>query len=327
MGLYPGWPNWYVCVVPGFYELSGSVAWAATGAGLAGYTGQAWFAIAQRAAQALASGTGTPLTVGQYVCPVGEATRFNAASMNPVCAVTTRMYLGLGDMVALCAEQNFTAARSTSITPVNSMMSIRFEGLATVDDRTQFNTSIANGGIVTLKTSTTPGTFTYTNLHTYPYQGEDGFSPYSARAADVYCYQGLNGPGDRQGSQTSQIVFNTALMISQLSGLTLTSATLTATNQEAWYNTGSVMMLGKTTVGTGHPTYDPQTPNSTPDVIRQKFKKGQQLTFAIPVTLVQEFVSNGATAFILGDSETTDLDYFGRWAGGPGSWILTVNHK
>jgi hypothetical protein len=122
-------------------------------------------------------------------------------------------------------------------------------------------------------------------------------------------------------------VFNTALMISQLSGLTLTSATMTATNQEVWYSTGAVMMLGHTTVGTGHPTYDPQTPNSTPDVIRQKFKKDQQLTFAIPVTLVQEFVSNGATAFILGDSETTDLDYFGRWAGGPGSWVLTVNHK
>jgi hypothetical protein len=237
------------------------------------------------------------------------------------------MYLGLGDMVALCAEQNWTGARGTSASPTGSMMSIRFEGLATADDRTQFNTSIANGGVVTLKSPTTPGAFTYANLHTYAYQGEDGFIPYNARAADVYCYQGLNGTGDRQGSQTSQIVFNTALMISQLSGLTITSATMTATNQEVWYSTGSVMMLGHTTVGTGHPTYDPQTPNSTPDVIRQKFKKDQQLTFAIPVTLVQEFVSNGATAFILGDSETTDLDYFGRWAGGPGSWVLTVNHK
>jgi hypothetical protein len=326
MGLYPGWPNWYVCVVPGFYELSGSVVWAQT-ASQSGYAGQGWFAIAQQAAQALAAGTGTPLTVGQYVCPVGESVRFNASSMNPVCAGSTRVYLGLGDMVALCAEHNYTSSRGTSTSPTGSMMSIRFVGLSTSDDRTQINSSIASGGTVTINPGPTPGSFTYTNQHTYSYQGQTGFRPYGRRNSDSGCYQGVRGHLDSEGSQTSQIQFNAALMASQLSGHTLTSATLTCTNLTSYYDVGTKLMLGYTTVVPGGLTYHPQVPSSTINVFHQQFKKGQELSFALPISMVQPFVTGGATALLLGDSVTTNLNYYGSWLGGPGNWILKVHFK
>ena len=326
MGLYPGYPQWYVCTVPGFYELSGSVVWSQTG-GQAGYMGQAWFAVAQRAAQALAAGTGTPLTVGAYVCPVGEGVRFNSSSMNPVCTGSTRMYLGLGDMVALCAEQNYTSARGTSTSPVGSQMSIRFVGLATADDRTQFNSSIANGGTVTLASPGSTGTLTYTNQHTYSYQGKTGFSPYGRRNTDLGCYQGVKGNLDSEGSQTAQVVFNSALIASQLTGKTITSATLECTNVDTWYNTGAKLMLGYTTVAPGGTSFQPQSSSTTVNVTHQQFNRNQQLTFAIPVSMVQAFVTGGATAFVMGDSKTTDLNYYGQWKGGPGNWILVVKYK
>ena len=327
MGLIPGWPNWYVCVVPGFYELSGSVVWSQTGAGLAGYTGQAWFAIAERAAQALGAKTGTPLTVGQYVCPVGEATRFNSLSMNPVQTGSTRVYLGLGDMVALCAEQNFTSARGLSTSPVGSMMSIRFVGLATSDDRVQINSLISSGGTVTTTPKPTPGVFTYPCQHTYSYQGAAGFAPYNRRNTDGNCFQGTKGSNDGEGSQTSEIAFNAALIASQLSGHTITSATLTGTNLTSWYKTGTKLMLGWTTITPGTSNFHPLSATSTLNVFHQKFNQGQQLTFAVPISIVQQFVTGGATALALGDSETTDLNYYGSWQGGPGSWTLKVKFQ
>ena len=327
MGLIPGWPNWYVCVMPGFYELSGSVVWSQTGAGLAGYMGQAWFAVAERAAQALGAKTGTPLTVGQYVCPVGEGTRFNTASMNPVQTGSTRMYLGLGDMVALCAEQNFTSSRGLSTSPVGSMMSIRFVGLSASDDRTQINSLISSGGTVTINPVPTPGLFTYQNQHTYSYQGAAGFAPYNRRNTDGTCFQGTNGNSNVEGSQTAEIVFNSALMASQLSGHTITSATLTCTNLTSWYKTGTKLELGWTTITPGTANFHPSASTSTVNVFHQKFDQGQKLTFAIPISIVQEFVTGGATALTLGDSQTTNLNYYGSWQGGPATWILKVKFQ
>jgi hypothetical protein len=51
---------------------------------------------------------------------------------------------------------------------------------------------------------------------------------------------------------------------------------------------------------------------------------GQTLTFALPAGLVAEFATT-SKAFVFGDGLTTNLDYYGRWQGGPGSWILTVH--
>lgn len=326
MGLISGWPNWYVCTKPGFYEISGSLVWALTGT-QNGYMGQAWLAIAKQAAQAIGAGTGNPTTVGAYICPVGESVRWNSASTTPVCNVSTRVYLGLGDMVALCGEHNYTAAHGTSTGTVGSHMSIRFAGLATQDDRTEINSSLAFGGTVSLVTTPTPGVATYQNTHTYSYQGATGFSPNARRNTDLNCYQGVKGNHDSEGSQISQIAFNAALIASQLNTHTITSVTLACTNLTTWYDTGSKLMLGYTTQTPGAATYVPATATDTLNALHQKFKQGQALTFVLPLSIIQAFVTGGATALVIGDSQTTDLNYYGSWQGGPGSWTLTVNYR
>ena len=327
MGLIPGFPQWYVCTVPGFYELSGSVVWSQTGAGLAAYTGQAWFAVAEGAAQQFASSNTPPQSSATLVNPTGSAQRFNVASMNPVNTLSTRMYLGLGDMVALCAEQNFTSSRGTSTSPVGTQMSIRFVGLATADDRTQINSQINSGGTVTLVTTPTPGTFTYLNTHTYSYQGKNGANPYNRRNTDGLCFQCLRSDSTFEGSQTSEIVFNMALIASQLAGKTLTSATLTCQNAQSWYNTGTKLMLGTTTVTPGTNNFHVSPSIANPNIMHQKFNVGQKLTFAIPTSMVQSIITGGVTAFMLGDSVFTNLEYFGAWNGGPGAWTLKVKFK
>jgi len=324
MGLIPGYPNWYVCTVPGFYEISASLVWSLTTA-QAGYTGMGWIAIAQGAAQALGAGLGTPLNIGRYICPVGEQTRWNGNSMTPVSNAVHRVYLGIGDMVALCGEHNYTSSRGTSTGSVGSHMSIRFVGLATKDDRTEINSSLAFGGTVNLNPVPAPNTFTFNNTHTYSYQGKKGFSPYARRNTDLDCFQGVKGTQDSEGSQTAQVKFNAAFIASQLTGKTIKSATLHCSNLTSWYNTGTKLMLGYTTQTPGASSYQPDSSTDTLDVIHQKFNPRQNLTFSIPTSMITPFVTGGATALVLGDSTTTNLDYYGTWKGGPGAWTLVVN--
>lgn len=326
MGLIAGWPNWYVVTVPGWYEIDANVTWSVTGTGLSGYAGQAWIVVAQQGAQAIVSGAGNPTTVNQYVCPVGECVRFNGAGMTPVVAATTRMYLGLGDMVGVAAEQNYTSARGTSTAAAGSSMSIRWTGLGQVDDRTEINSSIANGGTVSLNSHGSLQQVSFSNTHTYSYQGAKGFNPLARRNTDRNCFQGLNGKGNSEGSQASQIVFNASSISSTLTGHTILSATLTATNLSSWYSTGAKMMLGTTTVTPGGSTFNAAGHNSNDDIMHQTFQQSQTLTFAIPISIVKSFLTGGSTALILGDSNTTDLNYYGSWQGGPGAWSLVVNY-
>jgi hypothetical protein len=86
-------------------------------------------------------------------------------------------------------------------------------------------------------------------------------------------------------------------------------------------------MLGYTTVAAGGAAFHPQASSTTVNVLHQKFNRGQELTFAVPVSMIQAFVTGGATALVLGDSQTTNLDYYGTWRGGPGNWVLTVKFK
>lgn len=324
MGAVPGWPNWYLVTSPGFYEIDGNVTWALT-AGQLGYTGQAWIVVAQAAAQAIAAGTGNPLTVNQYVCPVGESVIFNSNSATPVNAFTTRMYLGVGDMVAIAAEQNFSSSRGTAATGAGSAMSLRRVGLSQMDDRTLINSSLGSAGTVTLVSHGNLQQAIFQNIHTYAYMGDKGFTSNGRRNSDLGVYQGLIGAADL-GSQAAQIVFNVANIQSTLTGHTALSATLAGTNISSNYSTGAKAMIGTTKDTPGAIKFDPGDSNSTRDIIHQLFPQGGALTFAIPLSIVTALNTGGAKALILGDGDTTDLNYAGQWQGGPSSWTLTVNY-
>lgn len=327
LGAIPGWPNWYLVTQAGFYEIDVNMTWSVGAAGQAGYTGQAWIVVAQAAAQAIAAGTGTPTTVNQYVCPVGEATQFTSTnSINPVCAPATRMYLGVGDMVGVAAEHNYTSAKSSGTGVAGSMLSIRFAGLATADDRTLVNTSLASGGSVSLVSHGAVKQATFLNTHTYAYQGDTGFSPNARRNSDKGCYQGVALGSANQGSQSSQVAFNYSSIVSALSGHTVLSATLTATNVATNYTTGARLMLGWTKDIPGGTSFNPGHGWTTTNVMYQWFTPGQALTFSIPVSIVNAFVTGSAKALVLGDGDITSKGYSGWWAGGPEAWTLTVNY-
>lgn len=323
MGAIPGYPQWYVVTKPGWYEIDATVRWSTTAA-QAGFAAQGWIAVAQGAAQAIAQGSATPATVAKYVCPVGDTTNMNSASMDPTNAMSTRMYLGLGDMVAVCAEQNTSAARNLASTG-GTMLSLRRVGIGTVDDRTEVNSSLGSGGTVTIPVKGVLQQAVFTNTHTYCYHGQSAAAPYARRNADGVCFQGIHGAGALDGSQTSQVVFSRSALQAVLTGHQIQSATLKATNMGSWFNTGSTMILGTTTITPGNLTYHPTT-GSSPNLFHQHFQTSQQLTFIIPVSMVKPFVTGSQTAFILGDAETVDLARYGAWVGGPGSWTLTVNY-
>ena len=329
MGAVPGWPNWYLVTVAGYYEIDANIVWGTT-ATQDGYTGQGWIVVAQSAAQALAAGTGTPLTVNQYVRPIGEGVRMNNAAMNPVCAPTARMYLGVGDMICAGAEQNFTSTRSTGTALGGSAMSIRFTGFAVNDDRTLINTSLGTGGGVSLVSHGPVQQSNFLNTHTYTYQGKSGASPYARLFVGSQCLQGgtpQQGPGS-WGSRTSQIAFDVTNLSSVLSGHTILSATVTATNVSSFYQTGARVLLGWTTDTPGKSTFNAQDHNTQSWVMSQWFGQGQTKTFNIPISIVQALKTGGATALVLGNStNNSDPGNYGTWQGGTAAWTLTVNYR
>lgn len=323
MGAIPGWPNWYVCLVPGFYDIDGCVC--GSSLGTAGDYWQGWIVVAMQAAQALAAGSGTPLTVGTYVCPIGETKRINSVSMNENANPSTRMYLGLGDMVTLAAET--TAALSTGTGNGGSHMSIVFRGLGTADDRCQLNSSIANGGTVTTPSGGNPVTKTYSNTHTYSYWGNEVGG--KRRNSDSAVFQSCaKGYYKTSGSQKAQIVFNHSQIASDLAGKTIVTATLTLTNQGSWYTSGVRLRLGVFYDAPGGSKWNPKTSaNAKQNMIQQHFSNGQVLKFPIPASMVGEIVNNGANGFVTGMLGDSDLNDYGWWRGGVATSTLQVTYE
>jgi hypothetical protein len=210
------------------------------------------------------------------------------------------------------------------------MLALRKLGNSKSDDRTLINTSLGSTGTVSLVSKGTLQQATFLNTHTYAFAGqgdsEDGNN--ARRTNPNTCFQGLIGT-EFEGSQTSQIVFNAANIISTLTGHTILSATLTGTNASAYYTSGAKAMVGWTKVIPGGATWNAQGSWTSVDVMDQLFlpsSSGTPLTFSIPVSLVQAFLTGSATALALGDGVTNHLVYAGTWNGGPNSWTLTVNY-
>lgn len=144
------------------------------------------------------------------------------------------------------------------------------------------------------------------------------FSP-NLRSTSV-CYQGTEGS---TSSQVAYIQWPAATIVSDLTGATINWAQITATNQHTWYNSGGTLDLGWASAndysnglhGADHPT-----------VINQHFNEGQKLTFNVATSYVQHFLTGSMNYSLIGDGSTTDLNFYGYWAGGANSWQLTVNY-
>jgi hypothetical protein len=327
MGLMPGWPNWYVVSVPGFYDIDASLVWAA-GTINAGFACAGLICVAQAAAQGLAAGTVNPVTNGSYVAPVGEQVRINVVTQNPIDCPTTRMYLGVGDMVTVTGFQSSGAARNTGVGVGGSKFSMMWRGWSQIDDRVQFN-SLITGGTVTNAKVTTTNTKTYLNTHTYAYFGKQNNPPWNRRNTDLNTYQGLPEPNNANGSESTQIVFPYSQINADLNPgggaiVAIKSVKLTGTNISAGAGSGVRGLFGYSTQVPGAGTFD-ATSVTNRNVTQQWFNVGKSATFTLPSAFATNFQGSGKF-ILLGNGSTVKVDEYGVWKGGPNSWQLTITY-
>ena len=326
MGLMPGWPNWYVVLVPGFYDIDASIVHP-LGA-VAGHTDQGYIVVAQQAAQLLAANTGTPTTAGKYVCPIGEQQRKNATNLTVPNNPTTRMYLGLGDMVTCAYEQSSGSNETSDTHNGGSRMSMVWRGYGQADDRILIN-SLITGGSVTAPPGTVVRTKVYNNTHTYSYEGP--ITPNGARRnSDGTVFQGYY-PGDPNGHgvQSAQIAFDYNAIKSDLTvtgTVKILAVTLTGVNSKTWYDFTKID-LGHSTQTPGGAHFDARTVSAV-DVVEYWWPNGATQTVTLTNEFATTFMNATPTKFILiGDGVNTFVNRYGEWQGGPGSWQLTIKYS
>jgi hypothetical protein len=331
MGLAPGWPNWFVCTVAGWYEIDACVPWA-TGSFTDGDLTQSWIVVALEGAQAIAAGL-TPLNVDQYLCPIGSAQKAPGTGdtrTNPTNNPSTMMYLGVGDMVAVAAQHNHGSSVNTAGSGNGGcQLSIRFCGYGTTDDRVQVNTALTGGTV----TNPTPSplqqpktTKTYQCVSTAAYSGPTGLHKNARRNTNGSVYQCVtSGNLKVTGSQISLIVLPWAQMQSDLAGQTISSITLKCVNQQTYYASGK-LILGWSRRTSLPGTYVTQSANDHVNLFQELFKQGETKTFALPVSTFGTALATEAGMLLVGDDSSTNLEYYGLWQGGPNSWTLTITY-
>lgn len=323
MGYIDGWPNWYCVLVPGFYDIDACFNYASSAAA---DMGQAIICIARGAAADVVSAQADPTVATKgYNCPVGAQTRLHT-NMDAIAAPATRVYLGLGDMVTITAEQDTGAGLSTGTSGGGTFMSLLFRGLSISDDACEINSTITGGTVVGQVTTTTV-TKTYTNTATYAYYGPQATTvkPDSLRNTNGLVWQYAN-PKASTGSNFSQVVFNGTQIASDLAGATVKAVTLQATNASTPGNPGARLILGWGTVVPGQSTYDIKTASHT-DIVEEWFSTGITKSFSLPSSFATAFATGGATFLLVGDGKNRSGDYYSSWAGGAGAWVLTIVYQ
>jgi hypothetical protein len=327
MGAINGWPNWYCVMVPGVYEISGCVGWQSQSSGASGQrTG--YIIIARNAAALIATGAGNPQSGDTYVCPIGETVNPNNNSgYGPICNPTTRIYLGIGDMVGLGAEHNQGSSITTGTGLGGSQMSLRWLGYNTFNDQFPTVNSPSNTGVVNSSPPATTSNYTktYTATGTYSYYG--GASTWSQpRNHNGLLYQGFYSGASTTGagSQTSFILFNHTQIASDLSGATINWIYLKMQNQHFWYDNGGYLMAGWTS-NTSWGGAFPSGNTLHPDYSRVWYNYGETANAQLSNSIATAFKSSSATAIMVGNNSTENLDYYGYFTGGTFP-ILYINY-
>ncbi len=333
MSAVPGWSNWYTCLQAGFYDISVAMLYTLHASG-ASQCREGYITVAQKAAQAVAAGTATPLTIIAYVCPIGECHQSNNYSINPVMAASTRIYLGLGDMVSLCTTQNQGTNDTTGSNYGGSMMSIRFAGYSTVNDQVMIDSTIGSGtNSVTQGGTGSSGpsqprlyTRSYSGTASYAYAGKSTLTP-QLKVTSGNSYQGENPGGQANGSYFSFIVFPMASLRTAISGATVKSITLTCTNVSSWYKTGAALIIGysiRSSFPTTGVTLSRLSSGDYPNMQQMAFSRGQTKSITLTGSWTTNFLSLG-TCVLIGNQATTNVKYAGQW-GAPSTWSITVTY-
>ncbi len=333
MNAIPGWNNWYVCTVPGFYELSGSSKIVANS--LSG-TATGYIAVASQAAQAVAGGTLTPQTVGAYVCPVGEQHQQNDTLTGLSMAASTRIYLGVGDMVSLCSTQD---TGSSGFTDAKGILSIRWCGYSTTNDQVMINSSLGGAGTVTQvpawpaspvlggngisSASAVKKAYktTWASTGTYSYYGTSAAISPQLIAANGNVMQGT-GPFPGEGSMFSFVLFDYASIQAAIAGAGITSVSVECTNNGTYPGNDGVRMLIGWSTRTSFGNYcAPDAATDFMDYQEVDFRNGQTRVFGLG-GWAGEFRSS-ATSLVIGNDVVAGSGYYGSWEP---AWYLTISY-
>lgn len=323
MGIIPGWPNWYCCLVPGFYEIDAAVPWAAHSSGNSSIR-TAWIIVAQGAAQMVAAGTGSPYTNATYACPIGDQVYYNNSTISESDTPSTRIYLGVGDMVNIGLMQQSGIAVSTAVGNHGPVMSIRWVGYGTKAD--QYPTAGAPGGSSHTAPPTSKTTYTksWNATGTYSYWGTTTIWSPQLRYTNGLVYQGEYSGGGAAGAQFAIITVNQSSISSALSGATVNSCYLKMTNQHSWYDSGVSLQLGMTSDTSFGSSYNPNAGHCLLDCGEFHFNEGQTVNMNIGVWFANELKSGTYKNLIMGNGNTS-LSYYGYWTGGTNP-VLTITY-
>ena len=335
MGAVPGWPNWYCCLKPGFYDIDCCAVASSDPDDEAIW--QVWIAIAMAGAQWVTITAGTPVTNGQYTCPIGMSVQNIEVSSSSASAIgnpSTRIYLGLGDMVAMCTENNAGDTLMSGNIQGGSHMSLIYRGIAETDDRCQINTDIYAGGSVsntsprapyTGQVTSTP-TYTYGNTASYAYYGAQ--ESYGLRYSNSIALQGEDPNFNKGGCCISQIAFDVSQMQTDANGQTPVSAVLTCTNTHSFFSTGTYLQLGVYFDSSGGSSWHPtSSSNSISDIAEFPFPENQTMELTLPITLVNYLLTGNAQGLKVGDGVNFLSTFYSTWDGSVGSWELGLTYS
>lgn len=165
----------------------------------------------------------------------------------------------------------------------------------------------------------TPKNFTknYTCVHTYAYEGVNGdsspnpgFSPGALMNTDGSAFQGDDQLGDN--GNTSTMITWPGGVVTDLTGATVTSITLTLNNRHSWFDSGLSVAIGKhngSAGGGSRPTY------TDPDLVEGSMSEGGTKTFSLnsQLTAFTAALVNGEP-FVLYHAGSS-RNYYGYFAG------------
>jgi hypothetical protein len=334
----PAYPNWYTCMVPGYYEIMGSIPYLNVSSGDVG-TRTGYIAVAQQAAQAVAAGTANPTTVNSYVCPVGEQHSTQNWNIPTAVCPSTQVYLGLGDMVALCTTSSEGGNDTIENLTGAPQMSLRWCGYGTLNDQVMINSSLGGGGSVTQLPASGPAATSsgasakrhyatsWTANATYSYYGTWSSWTPQLRATNSDVEQGLApvgiiGQPNTTGCQFGFVVFPYAAMRTALTGATITSVSLQCTNILTYYTSGTLILGWSTRTSWGSSL----TPSSATDHINSQqvgFSLGQAKSVGL-LSWANAFATT-ATSLFIGDNTSGGFQYLTDW-GAPATWTLTISY-
>lgn len=163
-------------------------------------------------------------------------------------------------------------------------------------------------------------TKTYSPLWYGSYLGPDATSGANTGRSNTTMYQGgeTSGGGAANGNQRCAFAFNRALIASDFSGYTVTSCSITITNQHSWFNSGMTVLFDEFAGLPGAAPGSYPSADYTDTVAQGGIAEGATHTYSLGAALGQRFATGSTNGLGFGNqvaaSHPYNLNYFGYFS-------------